>query len=321
MQILVRSVVWMFSLGVMVVSAGAVCGQDYPSKPIRMLASGVGGDSDILLRIILPGISSRLGQPIIIENRPSGIIPAEIVYKAAPDGYTLYTTAAPFWIGSLLQKTPYDVMKDFSPITSLTKSPAVLVVHPTVAANSVAELIALAKAKPGVLNYASGGTGGTSHLAAELLNYMAGINIVRVNYASGSARMAASLNNEVQVQFTSPGLAAPHAKSGRLKALAVTSNEPSALAPGVPTVAASGVPGYEVVGLIGMFAPAKTPAAIINRVNQEFVRYVNQPDMKQRILEGGEEVFTSSPEAFRSKLKTDMATMGKLIKDLGIAAK
>ena len=315
-----RFVAWSFP-ALMALSAGAVFGQDFPSKPIRMLTSGVGGDGDLLLRIILPEISRRFGQPIIIENRPAGIIPAEIVYKAAPDGYTLYTTSASFWIGSLLQKTPYDVMRDFSPVTLLTQAPAMLVVHPSIPANSVADLIALAKAKPGVLNYGSGGTGSTSHMAAEMLNYMAGVNIVRVNYPNGGARMTAGLTNEVQLQFTSPGLAAPHVKSGKLKGLAVTSIEPTALAPGVPTVAASGVPGYEVVSLTGMFAPAKTPTAIIARVNQEFVRYINQPDVRQRILEAGEEVSAGPPEMFRSRLKAQMSTMGKLINNLGIAAK
>ena len=316
-----RFVVGIFPIVAMLLGPATVCGQDFPTKTIRVVTSGVGGDSDIILRIIMPEISNRLGQPVVLENRPSGVIPAEIVARATPDGHTLLTMAAPFWSGSVLQKPPDDVMGVFSPIPSLTTSPAVLVAHPSLAANSVAELIALAKAKPGALNYGSGGTGGTSHLAAELLKSMAGINIVRVNYASGSARMAASLNGEVHVQFPSPGLAAPHVKSGKLKALAVTSAQPSALAPGVPTVAASGLPGYEVGGLIGMFAPARTPAAIINRLNQEVVRHLNQPDMKQRILDAGEEVATPTPDAFRSRLKTDMTRMGKLIKELGIAAK
>ena len=304
----------------MVLGTGAVYSQDYPNKPIRMVTTGVGGDADILLRLVMPGISDRLGQSVIIENRPAGIIPAEIVSRATPDGYTLLTMGSPMWIGALLQKTPYDPVRDFSPITNMTKSPAVLVVHPSVAANSVKELIALAKAKPGVLNYASGGTGGTSHLAAELFNSLAGVNIVRVNYKSGSLRLGASLNGEVQVQFISPGTVASHVKAGKLKSLAVTSAEPSALAPGVPTIAASGLAGYEVVGLQGLFAPAKTPAAIIKRLNQEVVLYLNQPNVKQRILDSGEEVVGSSAAEFAAKVKAEMARMGKVIKDAGIKA-
>ena len=304
----------------MVLGTGAVYSQDYPNKPIRMVTTGVGGDADILLRLVMPGISDRLGQSVIIENRPAGIIPAEIVSRATPDGYTLLTMGSPMWIGALLQKTPYDPVRDFSPITNMTKSPAVLVVHPSVAANSVKELIALAKAKPGVLNYASGGTGGTSHLAAELFNSLAGVNIVRVNYKSGSLRLGASLNGEVQVQFISPGTVASHVKAGKLKSLAVTSAEPSALAPGVTTIAASGLAGYEVVGLQGLFAPAKTPAAIIKRLNQEVVLYLNQPNVKQRILDSGEEVVGSSAAEFAAKVKAEMARMCKVIKDAGIKA-
>ena len=315
-----RFLVSIFSVGMMVLGTGAVYSQDYPNKPIRMVTTGVGGDADILLRLVMPGISDRLGQSVIIENRPAGIIPAEIVSRATPDGYTLLTMGSPMWIGALLQKTPYDPVRDFSPITNMTKSPAVLVVHPSVAANSVKELIALAKAKPGVLNYASGGTGGTSHLAAELFNSLAGVNIVRVNYKSGSLRLAASLNGEVQVQFISPGTVASHVKAGKLKSLAVTSAEPSALAPGVPTIAASGLAGYEVVGLQGLFAPAKTPAAIIKRLNQEVVLYLNQPNVKQRILDSGEEVVGSSAAEFAAKVKAEMARMGKVIKDAGIKA-
>ena len=315
-----RFLVSIFSVGMMVLGTGAVYSQDYPNKPIRMVTTGVGGDADILLRLVMPGISDRLGQSVIIENRPAGIIPAEIVSRATPDGYTLLTMGSPMWIGALLQKTPYDPVRDFSPITNMTKSPAVLVVHPSVAANSVKELIALAKAKPGVLNYASGGTGGTSHLAAELFNSLAGVNIVRVNYKSGSLRLGASLNGEVQVQFISPGTVASHVKAGKLKSLAVTSAEPSALAPGVPTIAASGLAGYEVVGLQGLFAPAKTPAAIIKRLNQEVVLYLNQPNVKQRILDSGEEVVGSSAAEFAAKVKAEMARMGKVIKDAGIKA-
>jgi tripartite-type tricarboxylate transporter receptor subunit TctC len=183
---------------------------------------------------------------------------------------------------------------------------------------SVKELIALAKAKPGVLNYSSSGTGGSTHLAQELFKAMAGVNIVHVPYKGTAATITALVSGEVQLTINDAGLVAPHAKSGKLRALAVTSAMPSALAPGLLTVAASGLPGYEWVGTTGMWAPVKTPGAIIDRLNQEIVRLLNGADVKQRFFNAGAEVVASSPEQFAAVIKSDIVRMGKVIKDAGI---
>jgi tripartite-type tricarboxylate transporter receptor subunit TctC len=253
-----------------------------------------------------------------VDNRGVGVIPAEIVSKSPPDGYTLFVTGANTWIAPLLQKTSYDVVRDFSPIAQIEKAALVVAVHPSLPVKSIKELIAFAKARPGELNYSTAGVGGTSHLATELFKYMADANIVRVPYKGGGAQIAAVISGEAHMTVTDAGLLIPHAKTGKLRALAVTSAEPSALAPGLPTVAASGVPGYEAVGMTGMFAPAKTPVAIINRLNQEIVRMLKQPEIKERFLKAGAEPFGSSPEQFAAAVKSDIDKFGKMIKGAAI---
>ena len=202
----------------------------------------------------------------------------------------------------------------------LVKEVNAFVLHPTVPATSIKELIALARAKPGALNYSSGGAAGSTHLAVELFKSMAGVNIVHIAYKGGGAATTALFGGEVQMTLMGAGSVMPFVKSGKLKALAVTSAEPSAMAPGLPTVAASGVPGYEAVGLFGLLAPAKTPAAIINRLNQEVVRFVNRPEVKERYLNAGLETVGNSPEQFAAIIRSDMARMSKVIKDADIRA-
>ena len=215
---------------------------------------------------------------------------------------------------------PWDAIRDFSPITLATSQPSILAVHPSLPVKSVKELIALAKSKPGALNYSVGASGTAQHFAAELFKVMAGVNIVMINYKGGGPATNALIAGEVQVSFVSAASAAPFVKSGRLRALAVTSAQPSMLAPGLPTVAASGLPGYESVTLAGIYAPAKTPTAIINRLNQEFVRVLNGADVKEKLLNSGVEAAGNSPEQFAATIKADMTTVGKLIKDAGIRA-
>lgn len=314
-----RLVAWMLSVGMMVPGAGVVCGQDYPSKPVRIVAPGGGGSSDLTARLIAQGLPAGLGQQVIVENRPSRIA-AEFVSRAAPDGYTLLAAGATVWIGPLLEKTPYDPVRDFSPITWTMRMPNILVVHPSLPAKSVKELISLAKARPGELNYASGSTGSSTHLPAELFKAMAGINIVRVNYKGAGSAISALIAGEMQLMFGTAPSVAPHVKSGRLRALAATSAQPTELAPGLPTVAASGVPGYEAASIIGIFAPAGTSATIIHRLNQEIVRLLNRADVKERFLRAGGEVVGSSPEEFAVTVKSDIAKWGKVIKDAGIRA-
>ena len=319
---------WLFSVGATVLAAGFAygqatstgSGQAFPNRPIRMVTSSVGSGNDAVARLIAPGIAGPLGQQVIVENRPSGTIPIDLVAKAEADGYTVLLYGGTIWIMPLLQRTPYDPINDFAPITLVEKAPLVLVVNPTVAANSVRELIALAKAKPGALNYASAATGSSTHLAAELFKSMAGVDMVRVNYKGGAAAATDLIAGQVQLMFFSPPPVMPHVKTGRLRALAVTSREPSALAPGLPTVEASGLPGFESVTVTGIFAPAKTPVTVIRRLNQEIVRLVTTPEAKEKFFSSGSEVVGSTPEQLATAGRSETAKWGKLIKDTGIRA-
>ena len=311
----------------MVMGAGCASAQSasassapYPNKPIRIVVTGVGSGGDFAARIIAAGVSVTLGQQIIVDNRTSGTAPGEIVSKAPPDGYTLCLSAAPLWIGPFLQKTSYDPVKDFAPVTLAVTSPNILVVPAALPAKSVKELIVLIKAKPGELNYATSGTGASGHLAAELFKSMAGLNMVRVNYKSGGLALSELISNQVQLMFANAGAVAPHMKSGRLNALAVTSAQPSALLPGLPTVAAGGLPGYELVSIQGIFAPAATPPAIVRRLNREIVPFLQRPDIRERFFNAGVETLGSTPEELAAVVRAEMARIGKVIRDAGIRA-
>ncbi|MBI4188930.1 MAG: tripartite tricarboxylate transporter substrate binding protein, partial [Betaproteobacteria bacterium] len=262
-------------------------------------------------------------QVVIVENRGgSPAIAGETVAKATPDGYTLLLGTNSLWILQLIQNTPYDTLRDFSPLTIASRSPNILVVHPSLPVKSVKELIALAKAKPGALSYASGPVGSAPHLAPELFKAMAGVDIVRIGYKGGAPALNGLIGGEAQLMFAvaSGGVMTTFVKSGRLRALAVTTAQPSELAPGLPTVAASGLPGYESDTIAGMLAPARTPARLINRLNQEIVRVLNRADVKERLFNVGTEVVSGSPAEFAAVLKSEMAKWGKVIKDAGIRA-
>ena len=316
-ELLPRLVAWMFAVGVTVLGTGGVSGQTYPSKVIRIVTSAPGGGSDVLSRLIAPGLTETLGQQVIVDNRGSNA--PEIVAKAPPDGYTLLVSGSPLWLLPLLRaNTPWDAVKDFAPITLAVNSPSILVVHPSLPVKSVKELIALAKAKPGELNYASGTPGATPHLAAELFKVMAGVNIVRVGYKGTGPGILGVMSGQVELMFPNAGSVMPHVKSGRLRALAVCNAQPSALVPGLPTVAASGLPGYETVSPQAVLAPAKTPVTLVNRLHQEIVRVLNRADVKERLFNSGGEAVGNSPEEFAAKMKSDIARTGKLIKDAGI---
>ncbi len=292
----------------------------YPTRPIRVVTSEPGGTGDVTTRMLAPRLSAMLGQQVVVDNRPSGVIPAQIVAAAPADGYTLLTYTTALWITPLLQKAPYDPVRDFSPITLVVSSPNVLVVHPTVAAVSVQEFIALAKSRPGELNYGSSGVGTSAHIAAELFKAMAGVSFVHVAYKGSGVAIVALMSNEIQLNFAPGAAAAPHIKSGRLRALAVTSTQPSALLPTLPTVAASGLPGYETVNTGGILAPVKTPRAIIAKLNQDIGNLVRQPDVKEKFFGIGLETTTSTPEEFAVLIKTEMTRIGKVIRDAGIRA-
>lgn len=313
---MLRVLAWLFSTGLMFMASGIAFGQDYPNRPIRIVTVAVGGGSDFASRVLAQVLPPILGQTIVVDNR--GNISGEIASKAQPDGYTLLMDGSSFWVGPLLQKASYDPVRDFRPITAVASTPNVVVIHASVAANSVKELIALAKAKPGALNYGSGGAGGTSHLAVELFKSMTGTNIVHVPYRGIGPAVGAMVGGEVQLLFGNVAAVMTQVKAGKLKALAVTSAQPSALAPGLSTVAASGLPGFESILVLGMFAPAKTPAAIVRRLNQQVVQVLGTADVTAKLFNAGQEVVASSPEEFAAWLQADLIKWSKVIKDAGI---
>ena len=288
---------------------------------MRIVTAGVGGGSDFVSRVIAQAIAGPLGQHVIVDNRPSGVIPGEVVSKAAADGYTLLVASNGLWIEPFLREsTSYDAGRDLTPVSLVGVSPAFLVVHPSLPVDSVRALIALARARPGELNYASGAIGGADHLAAELFKALARVEMVRVGYKSGATRTANLIGGHVHLSFGTGGTVAPHIKSARLRALAVTSRSRSVVFPELPTVAESGVPGYEAVQSLGVLAPARTPSAIVERLNQEIVRAVGQPDTKAKLLGSSIESVGSTPEKFAEEIKTDIAKWSKLIRERGIKA-
>jgi len=297
---------------------GNASAQAYPTKPVRIVVTGVGSGGDFAARLIAQGVTATLGQALIVDNRGSGNLPAEIVAKAAPDGYTLCLSAAPLWITPFLRKTAYDPLRDFAPVTLAISSPNILVVHPALPVKSVRDLIALIRAKPGALNYATSGIGASSFLAAELFKSMLRADMVRVNYKSGGLALTELISGQVQLMFANAGSVATHLQSGRLKALAVTSAKPSALMPGLPTIAAGGLPGYELVSVQGIFAPAGTPEAVITRLNREFIPFLRRADTREKFFAAGVEAIGGTPEELATTLKSEMARLGKVIQATGI---
>jgi len=298
--------------------SGAVHAQELSARPVRIVTSAVGGTTDLVARLIAQGLTASLGQQVIVDNRPTGIIPGEIVVAAPADGYTLLFHGSSLWMMPLLQKVPFDPVKDLAPITLASSTPSLVVVHPAVPAKTIKELIALAKAKPGGLNYGSGTSGSSSHLAAELFKYMARVNIVRVPYKGQGPAVLAVLGGEVQMSFATSSSVSAHIKSGKLRALAIGTVKPSALAPGLPTVAESGLPGYESASNAGMFAPAKTSGRLIALLNREIVQALNRPEVRDLLFKDGTEVVGNSPREFAASIQAEMASLGKVIKAAGI---
>jgi tripartite-type tricarboxylate transporter receptor subunit TctC len=297
-------------------TTGALAQGNFPAKPVRIISSEAGGSGDLNARTIAQGLTSRWGRQVIVENRP-GIVAIESLIHAQPDGYSLLFFASSLWIGPLLGRGSYDPIKDIAPITMATKSPNVLAVHPSVAVRSVKELIALAKAKPGTLNYGSGGTGSGPHIAAELFKSMAQVNIVRITFKGAGPAANAVVSGEVHMIFTTTGTVGPHVKSGRVRALAVTSAEPSALMPDLPTIA-SVLPGYEATQIQGVFAPARIPIALARRIQQDIATVLVQPEVKERFMAISSEVVGSTPEVLSQAMKVEIARLRKVIKEGGI---
>ncbi len=300
----------------LIFSAGTAFSQNFPQRPVRIVTVEPGSGQDISARLIARDLSARLGQPVVIDNR--GVTAIGIVARAANDGYTMLYYGPALWLGPLLRKSSdYDPVRDFAPVTLAVTSPNVLVVHPGVPVKSVKELIALAKAKPGELNYGSGSVGSNSHLAAELFKALAGVNIVRVSYKGAGPALNDVIAGQIQMIIPSASSAVSHVQSGKVRALGVTSAQPSAVFPGVPAVAAS-VPGYESSAMTGMFAPAGTPASVINRLNRDVVQSLATAEVKERLLGVGIEVVASSTRELTAAIKGEMVRMEKVIRGAGI---
>jgi tripartite-type tricarboxylate transporter receptor subunit TctC len=305
--------------GIIALGVTSVYGQNYPTKPIRFVTSGVGGSPDIVARLTAAGLTASLGQQVIVDNRSSGVVPGETVSKAQPDGYTLLSTSGILWTGPLLQsKTPYNPVTDFAPITLAGTVANILVVNASLPVGTVRELIEYCKARPGKLNYASSSMGSSSHLAAELFRAIAGVDIVQINYKGAGPALNGLLTGESHLAFTNAASVATQVSAGRLKALATGSAEPSALTPGLPTLAASGVPGYESVQAVAIFAPVRTPTMLVERLNREIVLVLNATEVRSRLANVGVEIVASSPAMLAVKMKSEMVRLGKVIKDAGI---
>jgi len=300
-------------------TGGVASAQSYPVKPIRIVTSTPGGSLDLTARVLSPKLAEALGQQFVIDNR-GGLISMELVAKAPPDGYTLCLAASALWLSQFLRDDVSWEVGSFAPVTLLVSSPNIVAVHPSLPVKSVKELIAFAKSKPGQLNYSSGQSGASSHLAGELFNAMAGVKIVRVPFKGQGPAMLSLVTGESQLSFANAAAAMPFVKTGKIRGLAVTTAQPSALAPGLPTVAGSGVPGYESRAMLGMFAPAKTPPAIVEQLNREIVRALMSPDVSRRLFDSGAEVIARGPAELAAAMKDEIATTGKLIRQVGIRA-
>ena len=307
-------------LATALLTAGVACAQSFPVKPLRVVTAEPGGGNDFVARTIGQGITAHLGQPWIVDNRggAGGLIAAELVARAPADGYTLLVYAGNVWTIPLLRKNVRYAIKDFAPITWAARSPSTVVVHPSVPVHSVQDLIALAKARPGQLSYGSGGVGSSTHLAAELFRSMAKVDILWVPYKGNGPAMNDLISGQVQVMFGTAGTVSPHIKSGRVRALAVTSAEPSILAPGLPTVAASGLPGYESISIYGVLAPVGTPEAIIRQLNHAIVAVLDAPETRKRFFNVGMETVGSTPAQYAAAITADTARLRKVIKAAGI---
>lgn len=301
-----------------IIAAAPAAAQTYPSKPVRLVTQAVGGGIDFTARLLAHGLTDRLGQQIIVDNRGGTNVAPQTVAKANPDGYTLLVHNNTVWIAPILEEVPYDHEKELAPITLTSRAPNVLVIHPSLGVNSVKELIAKAKAAPGEINYASGPIGASNHIAAELFKAMAGVNLTRIGYKGGGPAFNDVLAGQVKVMFASAGTIAGHVKSGKLRALGVSSAEPSPLMPGMPTIASLGVPGYASEAIYGFWAPAKTPPAIIARLNQEAIRVLQTPEIREKFLAGGVEAIGTTPQQFGAEIKAESTRLSKLFKATGV---
>lgn len=297
---------------------GLAQAQTYPAKAVRLIVPfPPGGGTDYTARLIGNKLSELWGQPVVIENRPgaSTTIASDMIARAAPDGYTLIMGSVNHTINpSLYAKLPYDTIRDFAPVTVAVTAAYILVTHPSLPVKTVKELIALAKARPGQINYSSSGSSGPQHLAGELFKMMAGIDIVHVPYKGGGPAVIALLGGHVSLQFSTPVSGLPHMKTGRLRPIAVTSLTRSPAVPDLPTIAEAALPGYEAVTWWGILAPAKTPRDIVNKIHGDVVRVLDMPDTKAKLAAEGVNGSGSSPEQFAKMIQEEIVKMAKIVK-------
>ena len=295
---------------------------DYPKKPIRIVVGiAPAGGLDLMTRLGAQKLTERWQQPVIVDNRPGGgtVIAMDVVVQAPPDGYTLLAASETFMLNGIFQRTQYDVRKSFVPIVQLTTQPYALIVHPSVPAKSVKELIAHAKAKPGALNYGSQGPGTVGHIGMERLKLMTGMDITHVPYKGAAPAFIDLLGGQIQVVFSITATSAAHMKSGKVRALAITGTRRSPLYPDLPTVSEAGVPGFALHNTYGYFAPARTPQSIIRAINAVVSQGMNAPDtVKALALDGNEVVAPVTPEELSAKLDREYAELAKVIRTLGL---
>jgi tripartite-type tricarboxylate transporter receptor subunit TctC len=298
--------------------------QSYPAKSIRLIVPfPPGGSADILARAIGQKAGEGLGQSLVIENRPGAgtAIGAEALAKSAPDGYAIMigTVSSHAINPALNPKLPFDPVKDFTPISLVATIPFAMIVHPSVPAKTVQEFVALARARPGTLNYSSAGSGTSNHLAGELLRSMTGIDIVHIPYKGSAPALNDVISGQVSMMFDLVLTAVPHVKSGAVRGLAVTGAQRSSVLPDLPTVAES-IPGYEVSAWFGIFAPAGVPQPVVQRLNAEFVKALREPDLRQRLASQGAEPLTSTPDEFAAYLRSEIDKWAKVVKAAGMKA-
>lgn len=312
----------LLAAGAFTTAAGTAAAQTYPARPLRLVVPfAPGGGTDVTARYVGTKLAERVGQPVIVDNRPaaSGVVGADLVAKAAPDGYTLVVVSVTFVISSTLQKgLPYEV-KDFAPITLLIASPLGLLLHPSVPATNVKELIAYAKANPGKLNYGSSGAGSIAHLSTELLDSMAGMRMTHVPYKGVAAYTTAQLQNEIQVGMSNMFSTLPQWKSGRLRLIAHAGAKRMEALPEVPTIAESGVPGYEAIIWYGFMAPGRTPQAIVQKLYREISGIAQSAEARRLFVSQGNDVVANSPEEFARVIRGEAKKWGDIGRRLGVS--
>ena len=309
---------------VVMLATTSAAAQNYPSRPIRLVVpQSAGGSTDLVARPLAQRVAEALKGSVVVDNRPGAgsTIGTDIVAKALPDGYTLLAVAASFTMSpSLYKKLAFDPVNDFAPISLLSSLPNILVVHPALPVKSVKDLLAHAKAQPGKLNYSSSGIATGTHMSMALLTHMAGINLAHIPYKGGAPSVTALISGEVQLCFATISTALPHVKSGRLRALAVSSAKRASAVPEVPAIAEAGVAGYDYTSWIGLLAPAKTPAAIVARWHSESARVMQTPEMKALLQHEGSEAVGSTPQSFNTTLRTEVERWRGVAKAANIVA-